>query len=91
MVFMPESNRGTVRDHHHLWERLEFWITSSAYTNVGDKSLVAYLHSQCAEGSSLAHCRKVLAAVRYRTGKIHWPSATKFLERQEAEERKTAA
>lgn len=88
---MPESNRGTVRDHHHLWEQLETWVTSSAYMDIADTSLVAYLHSQRAEGGSLTHCRKILVAVRYRTGQIHWPSATKFLEHWGAEERKTAA
>ena len=91
MASMLESNCGTVRAHHHLWEKLATWIASSAYMNVGDTSLVAYLHSQRAEGSSLAHCRKILVAVRYRTGQIHWPSTSKFLERWEAEERQTAA
>ena len=91
MAFMPESNLDTVRDYDRLWKRLATWIASSAYMNVGDKSLVAYLHSQRAEGGSLAHCRKILAAVRYRTGQIHWLSTTKFLKRWGAEERKAAA
>jgi len=91
VVFMSASNTGTVRDYHRLWERLATWIASSAYVDISDKSLVAYLHSQRAEGCSLAHCRKILAAVRYRTGKIHWPSTTRFLGCWETEERKTAA
>lgn len=91
MVFMPESNTGTVHDYYRLWERLATWIASSTYMDISDTSLVAHLHSQRTEGCSLAHCRKILAAVRYRTGKIHWPSTTRFLGRWEAEERKTAA
>lgn len=91
MTSVPESNRDTARNYGRLWGEFTTWVASSVYMNISDKSLAAYLHSQRVEGSSLAHCREILAAVRYRTGHIHWPSTTKILERWGTEERKAAA
>ena len=66
MTSVPESNRDTARNYGRLWGEFTTWVASSVYMNISDKSLAAYLHSQRVEGSSLAHCREILAAVRYR-------------------------